>query len=149
MEHNINRVGNDEPFQYFWFEMLEDEISCLFKSMKLVVSWEQNNVQSIETKRMHLMILFKCLYPVKRNLIAMIRNMIKHGKSCQDLAMLHGRKTSRYVRTCMIFAWLSRNKILHVMARCIKFRFTGYSWSMSIKDNNWSQWETKGIIIVL
>ena len=42
----------------------------------------------------------------------MIKNMIKHGKSCQNLAMLHGKKTSRYVRTCMIFEWQSRNKIL-------------------------------------
>ena len=34
--------------------------------------------------------LLKTTYnPLKRNLIAMIRNIIKHGKFCQDLAMLH------------------------------------------------------------
>ena len=36
--------------------------------------------------------------------------MIKHGKSCQDFAMLHCKKTSRYVRTCMIFAWLQETR---------------------------------------
>ena len=49
----------------------------------------------------------------------MIGNMIKHCKSCQDLAVLHGKKTSRYIRTCMIFAWLSRNKILTSCAKKI------------------------------
>ena len=38
--------------------------------------------------------------------------MMKNGKSFQDLAMLNDKKISRYVRTCKIFAWLSRNQIL-------------------------------------
>ena len=49
----------------------------------------------------------------------MTRNIIKHGKSCQDLALLHDKKISRYVRTCMIFAWLSRNKIFQNFL-CVK-----------------------------
>ena len=72
--------------------------------------------------------LFTAFYPVKRNLIAMTRNIIKHEKSCQNAAMLHGKKRSRYVRTCMIFARISRNKFLarfprktnHDMARYTK-----------------------------
>ena len=49
--------------------------------------------------------------PVNWNLIGNILNL---GKSCQDLDMVFGMKISRYVRTCKISAWVSRNNIWKV-----------------------------------
>ena len=62
-------------------------------------------------------------------MIALIRDILNHGKSRQDLAMLHGKITSRYVQTCKIIASFSRKKVLarlprkinHDMARRTKY----------------------------
>ena len=42
----------------------------------------------------------------------LIRNILNLGKSCRDFATVLTMKISRFVRTCKIFAWVLRNKIL-------------------------------------
>ena len=45
----------------------------------------------------------KRISQVKRNLIHLYKNILKHGKSSQDLAMLHGKIISRLCTNLKVF----------------------------------------------
>ena len=83
-----------------------------------------------------------------------MRNMINCGNSCQDLVMLHGTKTSKYVRTCMVFAWLARNMILarfpkktnHDMARYNKLQNLKCTFKQVLARTNMFKHDLLGFI---
>ena len=109
------------------YEDKEDSVINKFRLMRRQKSQGQNEQRGNITKKGSDIVLSNIL--VTWNLIALIRNIINDRKSRQDLAMLHGKIISRYVRTCKIFAGVSRNKILtrfpskinHEMARRTKY----------------------------